>query len=753
MLQRTQSPSTVPSAADVVSPAELIASFRELLRRQYPIILTVALLVVGLGFVHLFTAPTRFTASASLIIDTRKVQLFQQQSVLGDIPVDTSMVDSQVEILRSENVALSVIKDLHLTDDPEFLAPPTDFFGSLLGFVRRIFVSNTPPSELELTRRVVNGFENQLDIKRVGLTYVMGIEFRSLSPERAAQIANAVAEAYIVDQLEAKYQAARRAGIWLQDRIKELREQATTAERAVVDFKIKNNIVDSTNGRLMNEQQLAELNSQLVLTRTQLAEAKARLGRIDEIIRMEVPDGTVTDTLRNEVINKLRSQYLDFSRREADFSTRYGKNHLAAVNLRNQMAEIRRNIVDELHRIAQTYQSDYEIAKAREDSITRSLAETVSISQTTNQAQIALRELESSAQTYRALHDNFLQRYMESIQQQSFPITEARLITMASPPLKKSHPKRLLVLAISASLGAILGLGLGLLRDLSDRVFRTSSQVENLLQTDCLSVVPAVKGEITRTASEREADEPRGPRTIVRDNSVFWAAIDAPFSRFAESIRAIKVAADLNNPGKPTKVIAITSSLPNEGKSTIAMALAQIIANSGRRAILVDCDLRNPALSRKLAPTAQAGVLEAAADGALLKEVLWMDHSTGLFFLPAVIKTKFAHTSEVLAAIETKQLFESLNRVFDYVVIDLSPIAPVVDVRTVTHVVDGFVFVVEWGRTKIDVVEHALHEARGVYENLLGVILNKVDFQILGRYENRGSYYHNRHYARYGYTE
>ena len=123
-----------------------------------------------------------------------------------------------------------------------------------------------------------------------------------------------------------------------------MREQATVAERAVVDFKIKNNIVDCTGGRLMNEQQLAELNSQLVLTRAQLAEAKARLERIDEIARMEVPDATVADTLRNEVINKLRSQYLDFSRKEADLSVRYGRNHLAAVNLRNQMPEIRRVI-------------------------------------------------------------------------------------------------------------------------------------------------------------------------------------------------------------------------------------------------------------------------------------------------------------------------------------------------------------------------------------------------------------------------
>jgi succinoglycan biosynthesis transport protein ExoP len=157
---------------------------------------------------------------------------------------------------------------------------------------------------------------------------------------------------------------------------------------------------------------------------------------------VEVPDATVTDTLKNEVINTLRSQYLDFSLKEAEFSVKYGSSHLAVVNLRTQMREIRKVIVDELRRIAQTYRSDYEIAKAREESITKSLADIVSVSQTTNQDQITLRELESSAQTYRALHDNFLQRYMESVQQQSFPITQARLITTASPPTDPVIPGR-----------------------------------------------------------------------------------------------------------------------------------------------------------------------------------------------------------------------------------------------------------------------------------------------------------------------
>jgi succinoglycan biosynthesis transport protein ExoP len=246
----------------------------------------------------------------------------------------------------------------------------------------------------------------------------------------------------------------------------------------VVDYKTKNNIVD-TGGRLMSDQQVAELNSSLVLARAQTAEAKAKLNRINEIMHagLDVPDATVADSLKSEVITKLRTQYLEFSRKEAEFSKKYGSGHLAAVNLRNQMGEIRKVTMDELGRIAQTYQSDNEIAKAREESITKSLAEMVSVSQTTNQAQIVLRDLESSAQTYRALHDSFLQRYMESVQQQSFPITEARLITTASPPTGASGPRTMFVLVAGAAGGMVLGFGLGMLREMSDRVFHRAGAV------------------------------------------------------------------------------------------------------------------------------------------------------------------------------------------------------------------------------------------------------------------------------------
>jgi len=747
--------SIAPIDSDFSSPAEALTTYINIVRRQFPTILLIIACTTALGLIYLFTATPKFTATARMVIDTHKFQLFQQQgSGLGDIAIDPAMTETQVEILKSENISLAVIKDLHLTDDPEFVGPGSGLIGAVFGLVSSIFSSDERASDFELTRKALEKFEKLEDIKRVGLTYVMDINFISVDAEKSARIANGIADAYITDQLEAKYQSTRRASVWLQDRIKELRTQATGAQRAVVAFREKNNIVD-TGGRLMTEQQLAESNSQMIIARGDSAAAKARLDRINDIMKQDIPDASVTDALQNQTIVKLRGQYVDIAAKEADWASKYGKNHLAVVNLRNQMAEIVRNIKDELSHIQQAYKSDYDIALTREQSIKNSLANVVSESQLTNQAQVQLRELDSNAQTYQAMYDNFLQAYMQATQQQSFPITESRVISSASRPLRKSHPKTLIVLGITLAGGMMLSFGAAMFREMSDKVFRTSGQVKDVLGVDCLAVLPIVKSPAIKVApvDDRARAEFARQRIIARTDKLFWCVVDSPFSRFTEAVRSIKVATDVNGMLKENKVIAVTSSLPNEGKTTVAANFAQLIAHAGGRVLLVDLDLRNPSLSRGLSPDSK-GLIDVIAGKLALEDAIWIDRSTNLSLLPSGATSKMLHTNEILSSSIMKKLFETLRAKYDYVIVDLPPLAPVVDARSTTNIIDSYVFVIEWGKTKLDLVEHNLSVAAGIYDRLLGVVLNKADSNIMGRYEGyHGNYYYNKYYARYGYAE
>lgn len=749
MLQVTKLTQTDRDGIDPsTSPTESMASYLQVLRRQFSTVLLILLASFLLAVLYLFTAVPEFTSTASMVIDTRKVQLFQQQSILGDIGVDSAAIETQVEILKSENISLAVIKDLRLIEDPEFIS----FGGGLTGAVLGLFETPGTKSEFDLTRTALGRFAKSRTIKRLGLTYVMEIGFTSSDPQQASRIANAIADAYIVDQLEAKYQATRRASVWLQDRIKELRMQTSAAQRSVVDFKQTNNIVD-TGGRLMNEQQLAEVNSQLIMTRAATAEAKARLDRINDIIKQEIPDASVADALKNETIVKLRGQYVDMASREAIWSAKYGREHLAALNLRTQMAEIKRNITDELRRIQQSYKSDYDIALTREESIKGSLSGLVSESQSTNQAQIQLRELESNAQSYQAMYDNFLQRYMESVQQQSFPITEARLISPASKPMQKSYPKSLNVLAASLFGGLILSFGAAMARELADNVFRTGSQIEDVLSTNCIAIVPDIRSSQRGAVKLSKLHKDRADRGAT-DPALLRHVIEQPLSRFSEAIRSLKVAIDMNSIVRENRVIAVTSTLPNEGKSTIATNLAQIIAYGGARVVLIDCDLRNPSLSRELAPKDAPGLVDVVGKKIQFQEALVVDSATRLAFLPAGSSNiRLLHTSEILASKSMTEFIASLKTQYDYIILDMPPMAPVVDVRVTSNYVESYVFVVQWGSTTIDVVKHNLKGAPELYNRLLGVILNKADTKLLARYESyQGKYYYSKYYARYGYT-
>ncbi len=713
-------------------PSETLTSYLDVVRRQFPTMVAIVSACVILGLLYLFTAAPQFTSTASMVIDTRKVQLFQQQSMLGDIAVDSATVETQVEILKSENISLAVIRDLHLIDDPEFAGSGGGLLGTIIGAVAGLFSGGDASSEFELTRRALERFEKNRTVKRLGQTYVMGIDFTSRDPAKAAKIANAIADAYIVDQLEAKYQATRRASVWLQDRIKELRTQASAAQRAVVDFKTANNIVD-TGGRLMNEQQVAEVNSQLILAHAATAEAKAQLDRMNDILKQEIPDANVTDALKNDTIVKLRSQYVDMASKEAIWSAKYGSEHLAAVNLRKQMAEIRKNIQDELKRIQESYKSDYDIAVTREEAIKTSLANVVSESQLTNQAQVQLRELESNAQSYQAMYDNFLQRYMESVQQQSFPITEARVISAATTPLKKSYPKTLIVLAASLLGGLVLSFGAAMARELTDKVFRTTGQVEEMLGANCIAIMPSLAP--TATLPSKLSGKFGNPKETPPPDLLRYV-VENPLSRFAEAVRSLKVAVDLNSIVRENRVLAVTSTLPNEGKSTLSTNLAQLMAHSGARVLLVDADLRNPSLSRALVPGAQAGLVDVVAQKVHLEDALTVDPDTRLAILPAGTTSKLLHTNEILASKAMHTLIGQLRSKFDYVVLDMPPMAPVVDVRVTSTFVDSYVFVVEWGKTNTDVVKHSLRGSPEIQDKLLGVVLNKADTKALARYES-----------------
>jgi uncharacterized protein involved in exopolysaccharide biosynthesis/Mrp family chromosome partitioning ATPase len=617
-----------PHAADPQEATiDLIDAFR-LVRRRWVLIVSILISAISAGVIYLVVTPTRYTASSLLLFDTRQTPPFQSQSYPNSV-ADSAYVDSQLEILKSESIARSVIRTQNLLSDPDFASQS----GGVLNIVGMIFNAllgadaGEASREFDQWRRAIARFQANLTIKRIGLTYIIQVAYQSPDANKAALISNAVTRAYIIGQLGSKLQAAQYADAWLQERIGTLKTQAQNAERAVAEYKAKTDVVDPA-ARPPNEQQLSDLSSE---------------------------------------------------------------------------------------------------------------------------RRVALKDLESSAQTYRTLYETFLQRVSEVTQQQSFPAAESRVVSEASALLVKRDPKALLVLGVASLLGFVCGLGAAFAREHLNTGFRSSGDVEKGVGVDCLGILPAVKPAHAPAAvlpNHHRARSSRGHLLIPPVAGRCRFVVGEPFSRFAETIRSLKVAADLADSRRPNKVVGVTSARRHEGKSVVAANLAEMIALSGCRALLIDCNLRNTDLTRQLAPEANAGLIDVLSGHAAVKDVIWVDPISNVGFLPAV-KTLASHdptTNEdlqpatlcqrtQLTSTGLQRLLQSVEDRYDYVILDL-PQLTVADVKATAHLINFFILVIEWERTSRQAVIDALNASPFVSKKLLGAVLNKANPRELKKLES-----------------
>lgn len=719
-----------------------VLQVRDFFSREWRLIALVTGLSVILAAGYIAITPARYTAQADMIIDTKRVTWTQTEMASENRTIEDASVESEMETTRSEKVVTAVIRRLHLTEDPEFVGAGRSLRRRLLSLLKVKTAPEQEPSDDEIMRSVIAQVKNNLRVTRLGRSYIQQIAYTSLDPNKAAKIANAFADAYIEDQLQAKFEATHRASAWLEQRIGELRQQASDAYRAVQDFKSENSIIIGVDGKLASEVELDQLGIALAKARADTSQARAKLDRISRVLEqrsdkdsnLAIPDPVVTDALSNPVITKLRQQFLDDQNKESEWSARYGSDHLAARNLRAEMAALQRAIWDEISRIAESYKSELQIAKSQEDAIDKRMIEVFQKSGSLRQSQVRLRELETAANTYRGIYETFLSRFTQSVQQQSFPSTEARVVTEASPPRAPSSPK----IGLTLALAAICGLGLGVMsafaREQLNRQIHTRAQLEALLGTSCLAVLPAFSKKKPVTGRLR----------ATADSSAFRQISEvAPFSATAEALRYIKVAIDLHPTG--AKIIGIVSALPGEGKTTVATGFAAFVAKSGARTLLIDADLRNPSMTRALGYTNLPSLLDMVADKSEFSDLIITDSKFNFDFLPSSTRIKPSNSFDILNSPAVKDMLRAAKSNYDYILIDLPPILPVVDVKAVAHLFDAFVLVVEWGSTSTNEVLKAVNASPILSERLLGAVLNKADEAIMRRFEG----YSDRHYTYY----
>jgi len=720
--------------------------------RQWRFVAAILAASVLVGIVVLLRATPIYTATAQVLLDPRKPKVTGDE-FYTDVALSPFAVETESAVIRSTALLRRVVEreklvppedleSLHKKDasganagKPSAATGILDELGSVLTGKRQApdsEMASYPPRVIQ----AIEGLRAATIVTRLPQSYIVTITFSAPDPARAARMANAIADAFIIDKLDARYEAAQRASEWLSDRLADLRNQVRDSEAAVAKFREENGLLSGNSSITLNEQQLTDLNGKLVAARTELAEKKARLDLLNSVqskggnLQTLLPD-LVKDS---QAVNALRGQLASITQREADLVARYGDRHPLVINVRAERQDVERHIAAEVQKLAANVKNDYEIAKARADSLEAALRQVTGKGNLDSGAVATLRELERTAAINKTLFEQFLQRAKVTQEQSTFEVREARIITPALPPSGPSAPNKLRIMLASVGIGLLIGLGAAFGKEMLNSGFTTPKQIEDMLGLPLLSSVSRL------STAELSADG--------KTMSLPQYIVAKPLSRYSESLRALRSGIQMTDVDNPPKVVQVTSAVPGEGKTTIAMSLAASAATSGSKVLFIDADLRRPSATKILGGKSEEGLVDVLMGTATLQTAINYSEETKFWVIGAGSKTQ--NPPDLLSSERMKSLIAGLRSSFDFIVIDTPPTGPVIDPIIVTNIVDKVVFVVRWASTARELIERTLQQL-STRKNVAGVVFNHVvdsEAQKYGRHAYT-YYYGARHFKNY----
>jgi uncharacterized protein involved in exopolysaccharide biosynthesis/Mrp family chromosome partitioning ATPase len=617
-----------PAAA--AAPAEI--DFRKIWSTLWDgrttILLTIAASLL-LAALFVLVAPHRFTAATQILIDPTDLRAVTHELSPASQVSDAALlqVESQVRVLGSDDVLRRVVDSEGLARDPEFARGPS-LLRALTDRLLGLFGLGHGSVAADPTLTALNDLRRRVQVKRAERTYVVEVSVSSDDPAKAARLANAVAQAYLLEQTQVRADAARQISQSLTARLNELKERVHQAEERVETFKASNNIV-GVNGQLVNEQQLSDLNNQLAAARGRTGAAKARLDQVEVVQRAKGEIGAFPEAVQSPTITALRTQYAEIMRREAEQMTSLGERHPAVIEIQAQAARLRRMIDEEINRLALSARAEYESAKSGEDSLARNVEALKQNAMTTNSALVPLRELERDVQASRAVYEAFLVRARETGEQELVDTKNIQVISKADMPLVRTWPPSNTILALGAVFfGFAAGTGFVMFR------------------ATLLGAPPRRRDGPSRRmpAPSRKASLPvaAAPQLVPVlatlpgvENSLGLDEVEDPASPFAREIRKVYEAVRASHTKRGSPSILIIAPGADDDTAAVALTLAALAAET-QRVLLIDADLERRTLSAIDADESEAGLVDVAIGRLRLTDVVVHDRGTNINLVPFV---------------------------------------------------------------------------------------------------------------------
>lgn len=657
----------------------------------------------GAYYAYGVAVPT-YQSTSVVILDTREEQVSGLEGVLGGLGNESSVVNTEVEVLRARSLMTKVVRELDLANDPEFnsqLAEPSTT-ARMKAKIRSLFPSpepTEPDADLAAKRlndSLVSALLGKTTIKNVPGSLVFQITVETENPLKSARIADKIAELYILEQLQVKFDATEQATDWLSERVIELQVALEESEGKLQDFRASTQLIDEQT-LLALDRQAKDLRDRIATSEAQAAalqQAADRLAAADTpAAKAEVSGDPILSRLLDEAGGTLSPE--DTRSFDLRFEQILARAQLEANRAAEQLTSLRAGLAE------------------FEGQIEGQSADLITLQQLT-------REAESS----RLIYEYFLNRMKETSVQQGIQQADSRVLSDAVIPGAPSAPRKSLILAMSAILGLMLGTGLVLVREAGQNTFRSAKELEDLTGR-------TVMGQIPQIPSRSRSD-------------AIGYLHAKPTSAAAEAVRNLRTSVLLSNLDSQPQVIVSTSAIPGEGKTTTSLALAQNLTQMGKKVLLVEGDIRRRVFGQYFKFDQEQGLLAVLSGEKRLDEVINHDPRIGDVLIGEATKTNAA---DVFSSDSFARFVTEMRAIYDFIIIDTPPVLVVPDVRIIGQQADAIVFVVKWDSTTKTQVGEALRLFETANLRVSGLVLTQIDAVGMRKYGYGDSY---GAYASYG---
>lgn len=693
--------------------------------RKWGIVLLVAVVAVLMAVLLSRMTPI-YKAVTSVIIEVKGTPVVSFQP--ANAPTEVSeYLQTQLSLIQSRGVAEKVVRDLELTEHPEFdLRQQPGPLINIGGMLDAIMGEEPEPlTEAQIMDHATQVFMDRTTVWVEGKSQLVYLSVAMADKLMAAQAANHLATSYIEAQLEAKVEMSMTAASWMNTRLVDLRQNLKDSEDRLQAYLDAEGLVDMDGVGTISANELSLTGDRMIDARRQRAEAESQFRQVESMRDQGWERlASVPAVLGHPLIQQFKADRAHARSRVEDLSRRYGDRHPAMQSARSDLNAATASLRQQVEQVVASIERSYQLAVANENSLRASFNDNKEQIQDISRKEFKVRDLQREVEANRALYDTFMTRLQETTATSDLSSTNARIVDEAIPPAQASEPNTRLFMVVALFLALVVGIAQAIIREILDNTFKSSDEVETKLNLPVMGIVPQV------------------PRNLRKQVSHLFQRNEE--KRFCEAIRTIRTNITLTEGNQPRQVLVVTSTAPGEGKSSVSANLAFAMAQLNR-VLLIDADLRRATLDQtfEFAP-GTPGLANLIGGNAKLDDCIRSVGNVDMISAGTVPSNPL----ELLSSPRFAKLLEAVKGRYDRIIIDSPPSQAVSDAAVLSILADAVIYVIKSESTLIPHAQKGVAQLLQSNAPVAGVVLNHVDVEKAKRNGQFRGYYDH-----YGYSE